>query len=149
MSHSALVALCSADSGQLANLNDAAYTPHPCSSSGQTRCSGTDCGNGDGQRYSGLCDKDGCDFNSYRMGNTCEFVNETSHLTSTHYIRQRSWGQTRSWTLPNLSLLSPSSCGSEPCQLGPELTCIHAAATRSPRSSASTCRTVGTSVRGA
>lgn len=52
-----------------ANNNAAAYTPHPCSTVGQTRCSGIDCGSGDGQRYSGLCDKDGCDFNSFRMGN--------------------------------------------------------------------------------
>lgn len=51
-----------------ANLNSAAYTPHPCSVTEQTRCSGTDCGIG--ARYSSLCDADGCDFNSYRMGNT-------------------------------------------------------------------------------
>ncbi|ESK92213.1 cellulose -beta-cellobiosidase precursor [Moniliophthora roreri MCA 2997] len=52
-----------------ANNNAAAYTPHVCrgTSSGQTRCSGTDCGDGD-ERYDGLCDKDGCDFNSFRMG---------------------------------------------------------------------------------
>ena len=50
-----------------ANNNAAAYTPHPCSTTGQTRCSGTDCGAGS-DRYSGLCDKDGCDFNSFRMG---------------------------------------------------------------------------------
>ncbi|THG93016.1 hypothetical protein EW026_g8093, partial [Hermanssonia centrifuga] len=52
-----------------ANNNAAAYTPHPCSVSGQTRCSGTDCGDdATGNRYSGVCDKDGCDFNSFRMG---------------------------------------------------------------------------------
>ncbi|KAF2792267.1 glycoside hydrolase family 7 protein, partial [Melanomma pulvis-pyrius CBS 109.77] len=50
-----------------ANSISAAYTPHVCSANGQVRCSGTDCGDGD-QRYSGICDKDGCDFNSYRMG---------------------------------------------------------------------------------
>jgi cellulose 1,4-beta-cellobiosidase len=51
-----------------ANNNAAAYTPHVCSGSGgQTRCSGTDCGDGD-DRYKGICDKDGCDFNSFRMG---------------------------------------------------------------------------------
>jgi cellulose 1,4-beta-cellobiosidase len=50
-----------------ANLNAAAYTPHACKGNGLTRCSGTDCGDGD-NRYSGICDKDGCDFNSYRMG---------------------------------------------------------------------------------
>lgn len=46
----------------------AAYTPHPCSVTEQTRCSGSDCGAGS-DRYSGLCDPDGCDFNSFRMGN--------------------------------------------------------------------------------
>ncbi|RFU24712.1 hypothetical protein B7463_g11626, partial [Scytalidium lignicola] len=51
-----------------ANQISAAYTPHPCSVDGQTRCSGTDCGIG--ARYDSLCDADGCDFNSYRMGNT-------------------------------------------------------------------------------
>lgn len=51
-----------------ANLNAAAYTPHVCSVQGQTRCSGTDCGDGD-DRENGICDKDGCDFNSWRMGN--------------------------------------------------------------------------------
>ncbi|KAK0657176.1 glycoside hydrolase [Cercophora newfieldiana] len=51
-----------------ANLDATAYTPHPCTVSEQTRCEGTDCGNGS-ERYSGMCDKDGCDFNSFRMGN--------------------------------------------------------------------------------
>ena len=50
-----------------ANQAAAAYTPHPCSVTGQTRCTGTDCGDGS-NRYGGVCDKDGCDFNSYRMG---------------------------------------------------------------------------------
>ncbi|CAE6403024.1 hypothetical protein ACGC1H_001085 [Rhizoctonia solani] len=44
-----------------ANQISTAYTPHPCTVSGQTRCSGTDCS-------SGYCDPAGCDFNSYRMG---------------------------------------------------------------------------------
>lgn len=52
-----------------ANNNAAAYTAHVCTVQGQTRCSGSDCGDGD-DRYNGVCDKDGCDFNSYRMGDT-------------------------------------------------------------------------------
>jgi cellulose 1,4-beta-cellobiosidase len=48
-----------------ANSMAAAYTPHPCSSIGQTQCTGSTC-----TRNTGLCDADGCDFNSYRMGNT-------------------------------------------------------------------------------
>ncbi|TEY71683.1 hypothetical protein BOTCAL_0088g00150 [Botryotinia calthae] len=51
-----------------ANKISAAYTPHTCSVDSQTRCTGTDCGIG--ARYSSLCDADGCDFNSYRQGNT-------------------------------------------------------------------------------
>ena len=52
-----------------ANSMGAALTPHVCSVQGQTRCSGNDCGDGD-EREDGLCDKDGCDFNSFRMGDT-------------------------------------------------------------------------------
>ncbi|KAI5840592.1 cellulose 1,4-beta-cellobiosidase precursor [Tricharina praecox] len=52
-----------------ANSMAAAYTPHGCTKSGPYRCEGTECGDGD-ERYSGVCDKDGCDFNSYRMGDT-------------------------------------------------------------------------------
>ncbi|KIP07351.1 carbohydrate-binding module family 1 protein [Phlebiopsis gigantea 11061_1 CR5-6] len=48
-----------------ANSDAAAYTPHPCTATEQTRCSGDDCA-----RDTGLCDGDGCDFNSYRMGDT-------------------------------------------------------------------------------
>ncbi|KAG8678021.1 Exoglucanase 1, partial [Ceratobasidium sp. 395] len=43
-----------------ANSIATAYTPHPCTSTGQTRCSGTTC--------TSTCDQAGCDFNSYRMG---------------------------------------------------------------------------------
>ncbi len=42
-----------------------AYTPHVCSVSGQTRCEGSACGNSS----VGLCDKQGCDFNLFRLGN--------------------------------------------------------------------------------
>ncbi|KAJ7508758.1 cellulase [Mycena galericulata] len=51
-----------------ANKNAAAFTPHVCSSSGLTECTTpTTCGDG-ADRSDGICDKDGCDFNSYRMG---------------------------------------------------------------------------------
>lgn len=49
-----------------ANQVSAAYTPHPCDVTSQTRCTGDDCGSP--SRYSGVCDPDGCDFNSYRQG---------------------------------------------------------------------------------
>jgi len=51
-----------------------AYTPHPCDITGQLKCEGTDCGdNVNGERYDGVCDKDGCDINPYRMGNRMFF----------------------------------------------------------------------------
>jgi len=51
-----------------ANHDATAYTPHPCKVQGPTRCDNpADCGVGDA-RYQGLCDKDGCDFNAFRMG---------------------------------------------------------------------------------
>ncbi|KAK7037523.1 Exoglucanase [Paramarasmius palmivorus] len=52
-----------------ANSISTAYTPHICQglSGGQYRCEGTECGDGD-NRYGGICDKDGCDFNSFRLG---------------------------------------------------------------------------------
>ncbi|ETK84757.1 hypothetical protein L915_10300 [Phytophthora nicotianae] len=53
-----------------ANSMSNAFTSHPCTSEGQTRCSSPEeCGSGDGNRYKGVCDKDGCDFNPFRMGN--------------------------------------------------------------------------------
>ena len=45
-----------------ANSISTAYTPHPCSKNGIYACTGTECGD-DSERYSGVCDKDGCDFN--------------------------------------------------------------------------------------
>lgn len=44
-------------------------TAHSCNKPGYYRCEGVDCGDNDkGQRQDGVCDKDGCDFNPYRMG---------------------------------------------------------------------------------
>jgi cellulose 1,4-beta-cellobiosidase len=45
-----------------ANSISAAYTPHPCTGVGIQTCTGTAC--------AAVCDQAGCDFNSYRMGNT-------------------------------------------------------------------------------
>jgi len=58
-----------------ANSMATAYTPHPCNlgnsqKPAQFRCEGTDCGDNDkNERYQGVCDKDGCDINPFRMGN--------------------------------------------------------------------------------
>jgi len=53
-----------------ANSISNAYTPHVCSSTGQTACTGDACGNDADNRYDSICDKDGCDFNPFRFGNT-------------------------------------------------------------------------------
>merc|ERR1711936_236011 len=56
-----------------ANSMATAYTPHPCDldeTNAQLKCEGVACGDNDkGERYDGVCDKDGCDINPYRMGN--------------------------------------------------------------------------------
>jgi cellulose 1,4-beta-cellobiosidase len=54
-----------------ANSMASAFTPHTCSTEKLYRCSDPlECGdNGSGYRYDGVCDKDGCDINPYRMGN--------------------------------------------------------------------------------
>jgi len=52
-----------------ANSRATAFTAHPCSEAGLTKCAGVECGdNAKGERYMGICDKDGCDYNSFRMG---------------------------------------------------------------------------------
>jgi cellulose 1,4-beta-cellobiosidase len=53
-----------------ANDISTAYTPHPCQNNAQHSCEGDACGGTySADRYSGDCDPDGCDFNSYRQGN--------------------------------------------------------------------------------
>ncbi|TEB34739.1 cellobiohydrolase [Coprinellus micaceus] len=69
-----------------ANSISSAYTPHPCKTTnegGLQRCSGTECNS---PRYAGLCDPDGCDFNSYRQGHKTyygpgQFVDTTKKMT--------------------------------------------------------------------
>ncbi|KAJ7612272.1 glycoside hydrolase [Roridomyces roridus] len=51
-----------------ANSMATAFTPHPCSTLGQSTCTGTACSAPN--VTSGTCDQAGCDFNSYRMGVT-------------------------------------------------------------------------------
>lgn len=54
-----------------ANSLATAITPHMCTVDGQYRCNGTECGDTSAhQRYLGVCDKDGCDLNPYRAGDT-------------------------------------------------------------------------------
>jgi cellulose 1,4-beta-cellobiosidase len=52
-----------------ANSVSTAVTPHSCSTIEQSICSGDSCGGTySAERYAGVCDPDGCDFNTYRMG---------------------------------------------------------------------------------
>jgi len=52
-----------------ANKISTQMTVHDCSTEGQHRCEGIECGdNAKGERFKGVCDKDGCDFNPYRVG---------------------------------------------------------------------------------
>lgn len=50
-----------------ANSISSAVTPHMCKTNGQYRCNGTECGDG-GERFDGVCDKNGCDLNPFRGG---------------------------------------------------------------------------------
>merc|ERR1712072_509986 len=53
---------------------ETAYTPHVCETIGQERCEGSDCGDNESdERYDGICDKDGCGFNSWRLGDKTFF----------------------------------------------------------------------------
>ncbi|KAF9632620.1 putative glycoside hydrolase family 7 protein [Lasiodiplodia theobromae] len=67
-----------------ANSQATALTPHVCAADivGQVRCNGTECGDGD-NRYGGVCDKDGCDFNPYRMGNETFYGSNGSVIDTT------------------------------------------------------------------
>ncbi|KAH9812693.1 family 7 glycoside hydrolase [Melampsora americana] len=51
-----------------ANSISQAFTPHTCKGDGPRSCTGKDCGDNPDNRYGGICDKDGCDFASYRLG---------------------------------------------------------------------------------
>jgi cellulose 1,4-beta-cellobiosidase len=54
-----------------ANSISTAYTPHSCTVKGQTRCQGAVCGGSNSS--SGACDRSGCDFNPYRLGDKSFF----------------------------------------------------------------------------
>jgi len=50
-----------------ANSAATAFTPHPCNVTGLYECEGLLCGPGN-NRYTGVCDEDGCGFNAYKNG---------------------------------------------------------------------------------
>jgi len=53
-----------------ANNKAMAFTMHACATpnDSQYRCEGTDCGDNGADRFKGVCDKNGCDMQSYRLG---------------------------------------------------------------------------------
>jgi len=51
------------------NAMSTAFTAHSCALSAASRCDGVECGDGDA-RFRGVCDKNGCDLNTFRLGNT-------------------------------------------------------------------------------
>ncbi|KIK60233.1 glycoside hydrolase family 7 protein [Collybiopsis luxurians FD-317 M1] len=51
-----------------ANSISTAYTPHPCTVTSSTSCTGSSCSAPNST--AGVCDQAGCDFNSYRLGVT-------------------------------------------------------------------------------
>ncbi|KOO34745.1 glycosyl hydrolase family7 [Chrysochromulina tobinii] len=52
-----------------ANSVSTAYTAHACDVTSQTRCDGISCGDNPDHRFDGHCDKNGCDFQTFRLGN--------------------------------------------------------------------------------
>ncbi|KAG8917059.1 hypothetical protein FRC01_002691, partial [Tulasnella sp. 417] len=51
------------------NSMAASFSAHPCSLTSPTRCENDSCGPPDGNPSLFYCDPDGCDWNSYRLGN--------------------------------------------------------------------------------
>ena len=51
------------------NSISSSMSAHPCQYLNDMACDGSSCGEGDNY-YEGFCDKDGCDLNTYRGGNT-------------------------------------------------------------------------------
>ncbi|KAK0386021.1 hypothetical protein NLU13_5858 [Sarocladium strictum] len=53
------------------NAHSFAFTPHPCENNKYHVCQDSNCGGTYSEdRFAGLCDANGCDYNPYRMGNT-------------------------------------------------------------------------------
>jgi len=53
-----------------ANSISTAYTPHACTTDGPFKCQGAECGDNGPDRFKGVCDKNGCDFQTYRLNET-------------------------------------------------------------------------------
>lgn len=53
-----------------ANSAGMAYTAHACNVTESYRCEGAACGDNGPDRFNGVCDKNGCDFQTHRLGDT-------------------------------------------------------------------------------
>lgn len=76
-----------------ANEGNSIFTPHSCNITGPATCEEPFCGQE--SRYDSYCDKDGCDYNAYRLGNPkfyspgAEFAVDTSKVVTvvTQFIK--------------------------------------------------------------
>jgi len=67
-----------------ANSMSTAFTPHPSTEEGLYICNGdSECGSQDGDRYRAPTDRDGCDINPYRLGNTDFYGPGSSYAVDT------------------------------------------------------------------
>lgn len=66
-----------------ANNAATAFTPHPCNVTGLYKCTGALCGNAD--KYSSVCDMDGCDYNAYRLGQVAYYQPNATVDTSRNF----------------------------------------------------------------
>merc|ERR1719198_2801952 len=62
-----------------ANKISTAFTMHSCEVEEQTRCEGVHCGDNGPDRFKGVCDKNGCDIQPYRLGEK-QFWGPGSHF---------------------------------------------------------------------
>jgi len=63
-----------------ANKISTAFTMHSCEVEEQTRCEGVHCGDNGPNRFKGVCDKNGCDIQPYRLGEK-QFWGPGSHFS--------------------------------------------------------------------
>ncbi|KAJ8696055.1 hypothetical protein PTI98_005953 [Pleurotus ostreatus] len=101
-----------------ANSEATAYTPHVCRDQGLYCSSGNDCGDGN-NRYGGVCDKDGCDLNSYRMGDK-NFLGRGKTVDTTKKVTVVTQTVSCTRTHSRLSLHCPSATPSLTTSVSPK-----------------------------
>jgi len=66
-----------------ANAVATAYTAHACNVTEAYKCEGDACGDSGDTRFKGVCDKNGCDFQTYRLGDKTFFGNGSDFTLDT------------------------------------------------------------------